>query len=83
MLSTWFGKRELNDVSVVRRFELSEGLGLGAVTGLGYFAAYLSESAYKAYFGLPSLYADISLNAIVFDVLHCGSGFVVLGVHAT
>jgi hypothetical protein len=65
MLSTWFGKRELNDVSVVRRFELSEGLGLGAVTGLGYFAAYLSESAYKAYFGLPSLYADISLNAIV------------------
>ncbi|MFC7440716.1 hypothetical protein [Laceyella putida] len=69
MLADWLEKREnANDVSVAKGVHLSEGLALGTVTGLGYFAAYLSDSAYKAYFGLPSLYADISLNVIVLSM---------------
>ncbi|TCS92819.1 hypothetical protein [Hazenella coriacea] len=54
--------------SMVPRVKLSDGLVIGGVTGIGYFAAYLSETGYKSYFGLPSLYADVSLNAIILSI---------------
>lgn len=54
--------------SMVPRVKLSDGLIIGGVTGVGYFAAYLSETGYKSYFGLPSLYADVSLNAIILSI---------------
>jgi hypothetical protein len=50
------------------RISLPEGLLLGVITGLGYFSAYLSEVGYKAYFHLPSMYADISVNTLILSV---------------
>lgn len=50
------------------RVSLPEGLLLGVITGLGYFSAYLSEVGYKAYFHLPSMYADISVNTLILSV---------------
>lgn len=50
------------------RFKLSEGFVLAGITGLGYFAAYLSEISYKGYYGLPSLYADVSLNSVILSI---------------
>ncbi len=52
----------------VRSIKLSDGLAIGAVTGLGYFAAYLSDISYKSYFGLPALYASVGLNAIILSI---------------
>lgn len=48
--------------------KVSEGIAIGAVTGLGYFSAYLSDVSYKAYFGLPALYASVGLNAIILSI---------------
>lgn len=48
--------------------KVSEGIAIGAVTGLGYFSAYLSDVSYKAYFGLPALYANVGLNAIILSI---------------
>jgi hypothetical protein len=58
-------QKESERESLLSRLEWSEGLLLGGVTGLGYFCAYLSESGFKAYFGLPPLFADVSLNAVI------------------
>lgn len=52
----------------VRSIKLSDGLAIGAVTGLGYFAAYLSDISYKSYFGLPALFAGVGLNAIILSI---------------
>ncbi|WP_124726536.1 hypothetical protein [Staphylospora marina] len=43
----------------------AEGVLFGGITGLGYFGAYQSELAYKEYYGLPSLYADVTINAVI------------------
>ena len=48
--------------------KVSEGIAIGVVTGLGYFSAYLSDVSYKAYFGLPALYAGVGLNAIILSI---------------
>lgn len=50
------------------RLPLSEGMAIGGVTGLGYFSAYLSDASYKAYFGLPTLYADVNLNVMILSI---------------
>jgi hypothetical protein len=53
---------------IIKKMPFSDGILLGGVTGLGYFAAYLSDVSYKEYYGLPSLYADVSLNSVILAV---------------
>lgn len=64
--------KPINPISTVRdlftRFRLSEGITIGAITGLGYFSAYLSDASYKAFFGLPSLYVDVNLNVVILSI---------------
>lgn len=58
-------RRMLSIQQMFSRFHLSEGILLGVITGLGYFSAYISDVSYKSYYGLPSLYADVNLNAMI------------------
>ncbi|MDR6227430.1 hypothetical protein [Desmospora profundinema] len=58
--------RSLSQHPWLRR--IPEGVLLASVTGLGYFSAYLSDVGYKAHFGIPSLFVEISLNAVVLAV---------------
>jgi hypothetical protein len=61
-------RRESKIRQAVDGWGLSEGLVIGGVTGAGYFAAYLSDVGYKDYFGIPSMYADVSLNTVILSV---------------
>ncbi|MCS1351731.1 hypothetical protein [Mechercharimyces sp. CAU 1602] len=47
---------------------LSDGLILAGITGLGYFSAYLSDLAYKSYFGIPSMFIDIGINTVILSI---------------
>jgi hypothetical protein len=61
-------RSESKILHVLDRWGFSEGLVIGGVTGVGYFAAYLSDVGYKEYFGIPSMYADVSLNSVILSV---------------
>lgn len=64
--------KPINPIPTVKelftRLRFSEGIAIGAVTGLGYFSAYLSDASYKAFFGLPSLYVDVNLNVVILAI---------------
>ncbi|MBH8599461.1 MULTISPECIES: hypothetical protein [unclassified Thermoactinomyces] len=62
------GKKISATEKMIKKMPFSDGILLGGVTGLGYFAAYLSDVSYKEYYGLPSLYADVSLNTVILAV---------------
>ncbi|QKG85242.1 hypothetical protein GXN76_12665 [Kroppenstedtia pulmonis] len=49
-------------------YRAPEGLLLAALTGLGYFSAYLSDIAYKKHFQIPSMYVEVHINSIILSV---------------
>ncbi|MFC4077030.1 hypothetical protein [Salinithrix halophila] len=49
-------------------YRAPEGFLLAGLTGLGYFAAYLSEIGYKSYFKIPSMFIEISINSVILAV---------------